>query len=154
MQSYGSRTDAVSGRFWDDVVALLGGIGLGIVVDLIAHATTPTTRVIHLWNLILLDGLRGPIIEGSFFRGCLLPVVARTTGPAISLAVTGHSSQHSTRSARCAVALLLGHGDRVWMDPNQIGLYRGIDSDARDIQCDSVLVPSLVDDRGGLNWSR
>jgi hypothetical protein len=51
-----------------------------------------------------------------------------------------------------AVALLLGHGDCVWMDQSQIGLHRGIDSNARDIQCDSVLC--LVDDRGGLNWSR
>jgi membrane protease YdiL (CAAX protease family) len=65
---------------------LVTGIGLGIGVDIIAHATTPTTHVIHLWNLILLDALLGPIIEESLFRGCLLPVVARTTGPTIGIA--------------------------------------------------------------------
>jgi membrane protease YdiL (CAAX protease family) len=70
------------------VAALAGGIGLGIGVDVIAHATTPTTHVIHLWNLILLDGLLGPIIEESLFRGCLLPVLARTTGPASAVLVT------------------------------------------------------------------
>ena len=70
------------------VAALLGGIGLGVGVDIIAHATTPTTHVIHMWNLILLDGLLGPIIEESLFRGYLLPVVARTTGPTIGIAVT------------------------------------------------------------------
>jgi len=70
------------------VAALVGGIGLGIGVDIIARATTPTTHVIHLWNLILLDGLLGPIIEESLFRGCLLPVVARTTGTTIGIAVT------------------------------------------------------------------
>src|SRR6266849_2686970 len=70
------------------VAALVGGIGLGIGVDIIAHATTPTTHVIHLWNLILLDTLLGPIIEESLFRGCLLPVVAGTTGPTIGIAGT------------------------------------------------------------------
>ena len=70
------------------VEALVGGIGLGIGVDIIARATTPTTHVIHLWNLILLDGLLGPIIEESLFRGCLLPVVARTTGPIIAVLAT------------------------------------------------------------------
>src|SRR5713101_1116658 len=70
------------------VAALVGGIGLGIGVDIIARATTPTTHVIHLWNLILLDGLLGSIIEESLFRGCLLPVVARTTGPIIAVLAT------------------------------------------------------------------
>lgn len=70
------------------VAALVGGIGFGIGVDIIAHATTPTTHVIHLWNLILIDGLLGPIIEESLFRGCLLPVVARSIGPTIGIAAT------------------------------------------------------------------
>ncbi len=70
------------------VAVLVGGIGLGIGVDIVAHATTRTTHVIHLWNLILLDGLLGPLIEESLFRGCLLPVVARMTGPTIGVAAT------------------------------------------------------------------
>jgi hypothetical protein len=53
------------------VAAVLGGIALGIGVDIIAHATTPTTHVIHFWNLVLLDGLLGPIIEEcSFVDAC------------------------------------------------------------------------------------
>ncbi len=56
------------------VAALVGGIGLGIGVDIIAHATTPTSHLIH--------------IEESLFRGCFLPVVARTTGPTIGIAAT------------------------------------------------------------------
>ncbi len=67
------------------VAALVGGLGLGIVVDVIAHATTANTHVIQLWNLILLDGMLGPIIEESFFRGCLLPVITRTTGPTLAV---------------------------------------------------------------------
>jgi hypothetical protein len=53
-----------------------------------------------------------------------------------------------------AMALLRDNGDRIWMDPSQIGIHRGIDSDARGIQCDSVLVPEVVDDRGGLHLSK
>ena len=68
------------------LAALLGGIGLGSGFDIIAHATTPTNHTIHLWNLILLGALLGPIIEESFFRGCLLPVISRTTGPTIAIA--------------------------------------------------------------------
>jgi len=48
-----------------------------------------------------------------------------------------------------AVALLLGDGNWLWVDPSQIGIHRGIDSDARDIQCHFVLVPSFVD-----GWAR
>jgi membrane protease YdiL (CAAX protease family) len=70
------------------VAALVSGIGLGIGVDIIAHATTSATHVIHFWNLILLDALLGPIIEESLFRGCLLPVVARTTRPTIGIVAT------------------------------------------------------------------
>jgi membrane protease YdiL (CAAX protease family) len=70
------------------VAALVAGTGLGIGIDIIAHATTPTTHVINFWNLILLDALLGPIIEESLFRGCLLPVVARRTGPTIGIATT------------------------------------------------------------------
>jgi len=137
------------------VAALVGGIGLGIGVDFIAHATTPTTHVIHMWNLILLDGLLGQIIEESLFRGCLLPVVARTTGPTIGIAVHGRTLRHipSNHHVR-AMALPLDDGDCVWMDPSQVGVYRGIDSDARDIQCDSVLEPGVVDDRRSLHLSR
>jgi len=47
------------------------------------------------------------------------------------------------------MAVILGHRDCFWMDPSQIGLHRGIDSDARDIHCDSILVPIFVNDRGG-----
>src|ERR1700756_4247356 len=64
----------------------LDRFSLGIGVGIIAHATTSTTHVIHFWNLILLDALLGPIIEESLFRGCLLPVVARTARPTIGVA--------------------------------------------------------------------
>lgn len=61
-------------------VALAGGIGLGMAVDFVARATTATSHFIHFTDLLLLDIVLGPLVEESFFRGCLLPVLARTMG--------------------------------------------------------------------------
>ena len=68
--------------------AILGGLGLGLVVDLIAHASAVVSHPIRLWDFILLDTCLGPLIEESFFRGCLLPVIARATGSAIAVVAT------------------------------------------------------------------
>jgi membrane protease YdiL (CAAX protease family) len=70
------------------VVALLGGIGIAVVVDFIAHVTTPANHLIQFWDLLLLDVLLGPVVEESFFRGYLLPVLARRTGPVIATLAT------------------------------------------------------------------
>ena len=70
------------------VAPLVGGIDLGIGVDAIALAAISIPHMIPFWDLIPLDALLGPIIEESLFRGCLLPIVARTTGPTVGIAVT------------------------------------------------------------------
>jgi membrane protease YdiL (CAAX protease family) len=65
--------------------ALVGGIGLATAVDLVARATTPTSHFIHIGDLLLLDILLGPFVEESFFRGRLLPVLARTMGLKVAI---------------------------------------------------------------------
>lgn len=70
------------------VVAVVGGVGLGMMVDFIARATTPTNHLIPFWDLLVLDVVLGPVVEESFFRGSLLPVLARTTGPVIATLAT------------------------------------------------------------------
>lgn len=70
------------------VVAVVGGIVIAVVVDFIAHVTTPANHLIRFWDLLLLDVLLGPVVEESFFRGCLLPVLARRTGPVIATLAT------------------------------------------------------------------
>jgi membrane protease YdiL (CAAX protease family) len=101
---HGRKAWILLGWSWPDrihlIAALVGGIGLGIVVDIVARATTPSTHVVHLWNLMLLDASLGPVIEESFFRGCLLPVVARATGPFIAILVTAvlFATLHPIRS--------------------------------------------------------
>jgi membrane protease YdiL (CAAX protease family) len=89
---HGSRVWVLLGwnrpSFFYLVVALVGGIAVAVVVDFIAHATTPANQVIRFRDLLLLDMLFGPVIEESFFRGCLLPVLARRTGPVIAMLAT------------------------------------------------------------------
>ena len=65
--------------------ALVSGIGLAAAVDFVARATTPTSHLIHIGDLLLLDVVLGPLVEESFFRGCVLPVLARTTGPKVAI---------------------------------------------------------------------
>lgn len=65
--------------------ALVGGIGLAMAVHFVARETTPTSHLIHLGDLLLLDVVLGPLVEESFFRGCVLPVLARTIGPKVAI---------------------------------------------------------------------
>lgn len=65
--------------------AVGGGVGLAAAVDLVARATTPTSHLIHIGDLLLLDIVLGPFVEESFFRGCLLPVLSRTVGPKFAI---------------------------------------------------------------------
>jgi hypothetical protein len=133
------------------IAALVDGIGLGIGVDIIANATISTTDVIHFWNLILVDALLGPVIEESLFRGCLLPIVAPRGRTDHGRHIHGRSFRHIPPDHDThAMALLRDDGDCAWVDPNQIGLHHSFGSDARDIQCDFVFVPSFVDRWGNL----
>ena len=81
--------------------ALVSGIGLATAVDFVAHVTTPTSRLIHLGDLLLLDVVLGPLVEESFFRGCVLPVLARTIGPKVAIlgAAVLFASLHPIRTA-------------------------------------------------------
>ena len=70
------------------LVALLGGISLasGVILYLrFRHQSTPPMTVM---DLLFLGLLLGPILEESFFRGCLLPLVAQTTGNVPAVIVT------------------------------------------------------------------
>ena len=49
------------------------------------HRSTPQ---IGLMELLFLGVLLGPILEESFFRGCLLPLLAQTTGKVVDVILT------------------------------------------------------------------
>jgi len=67
------------------LIALIGGVGLAICTDVVARATTPASHLIRFGDLLVLGTLLGPLLEESFFRGCLLPVLTRTAGPKLAI---------------------------------------------------------------------
>jgi membrane protease YdiL (CAAX protease family) len=62
------------------VVALLGGILLAAGVALYLRFRNQSTPTVPIVELLVLDIALGPILEESFFRGCLLPLLAQTIG--------------------------------------------------------------------------
>jgi membrane protease YdiL (CAAX protease family) len=70
------------------LVALIAGILMGSGVALYLRFRNQSTPHMGLMELLLLALLLGPILEESLFRGCLLPVLAQTTGSGIAVIVT------------------------------------------------------------------
>lgn len=62
------------------VVALLGGFLLAAAVALYLRFRNQSTPPIPLVELLALGVMLGPILEESLFRGCLLPILAKTAG--------------------------------------------------------------------------
>jgi len=62
------------------VVGLIAGMFLASGVAFYLRFRNQSTPQIGLMELLLLAVLLGPILEESFFRGCLLPLLAQTTG--------------------------------------------------------------------------
>jgi membrane protease YdiL (CAAX protease family) len=81
--------------------ALISGVGLATMVEVVARASTPTSHLIHISHLLLLDIMLGPVVEESFFRGCLVPVLARTAGPKFAIlgAAVLFASLHPLKTA-------------------------------------------------------
>ena len=70
------------------VVALLGGISLALGVALYLHFRSHSTPPMAIVELLVLGVVLGPILEESVFRGCLLPVLAQTTGNLAAVILT------------------------------------------------------------------
>jgi membrane protease YdiL (CAAX protease family) len=66
-------------------IALVGGVILAVPVVLFLHGAKWSMPPIRFGDLVLLGALLGPALEESFFRGCLLPVVARTVGVPLAM---------------------------------------------------------------------
>ena len=82
-------------------IGLIGGVVAGISVGLVTHfrhEAIPSTSTI---DFLVLGFFLGPILEESVFRGCLLPVLARTLGSTASVVATAvlFSAFHGPRDA-------------------------------------------------------
>lgn len=62
------------------VVALLGGILLAGAVTFVARSSGIPAPFAIGWQIVALSATIGPVLEESFFRGCLFPLMARTMG--------------------------------------------------------------------------
>jgi membrane protease YdiL (CAAX protease family) len=70
------------------VVALLGGISLASGVVLYFHFRNQSAPPMAVMQMLFLGLLLGPILEESLFRGCVLPLLAQTTGSGTAVILT------------------------------------------------------------------
>lgn len=70
------------------LIALLGGVALAMPVVLFVRWAAWLMPPIRLLDLAVLGAFLGPALEESFFRGCLLPVLGRTAGVPVAIALS------------------------------------------------------------------
>jgi membrane protease YdiL (CAAX protease family) len=70
------------------VIALLGGASLSSGVALYLRFRGHSQPSMPIGELLVLGVVLGPILEESVFRGCLLPVLAQTTGNLAAVILT------------------------------------------------------------------
>jgi membrane protease YdiL (CAAX protease family) len=69
-------------------VALAAGIAFALGITFFTHLRRQVMPTIPVIDFLVLGLFLGPILEESLFRGCLLPVVARTFGRVFAVIAT------------------------------------------------------------------
>lgn len=77
----------ITGSWWL-AAAVAGGLVMAIAVALVVRRTYSLVPKIGFGDGILLAVVLAPLLEESFFRGCLLPVVSRSLGPVAAVVLT------------------------------------------------------------------
>ena len=70
------------------IVGLIVGVLLAAGMVLYLHCCHRSAPQVGLIELLFLGVLLGPVLEESFFRGCLLPLLAQTAGNVGSVILT------------------------------------------------------------------
>lgn len=116
------------------VVALTAGILLASGVALYLRFRNQSTSPMPLVELLVLGFVLGPILEESLFRGCLLPILAKTIGkvPGVILTAILFALFHQPST----LAQWVSYHDRtcVWLDPRGIALHDCRGSHACNLQ--------------------
>lgn len=83
-------------------LAALIGVLFGLGVSLPSHLPSREISLIPIWTFVLLSTTLGPFLEESFFRGCVLPLVARSAGAILAILATAilFAVLHQPRSLR------------------------------------------------------
>ena len=71
------------------VTAVIVGPSFAAGIAMYLHFRNQFTTPIPIGELLILCLVLGPILEESFFRGCLLPVLALSTGTVPAVIITG-----------------------------------------------------------------
>ena len=97
-------------------------------------------------ELLLLALLLGPVLEESFFRGCLLPLLAQTTGKVVAVVLTAFLFALFHQPADLAHwVFLTATGLAYGWTPSGIRLDRGGDDHAdRNLQSGSVSLHNVL----------
>ena len=70
------------------IVAPLLGVLLAAGVSIYLRLRGQSTPTVPLVEIVILGLVLGPILDESFFRGCLLPVLAHTVGKSFAVVLT------------------------------------------------------------------
>ena len=70
------------------LAASLAGVLLAGTVTLIVRSSNIPAPLLAGWKIAALAATLGPILEESFFRGCLLPLIGRTLGSPAAVILT------------------------------------------------------------------
>ncbi len=83
-------------------LAALIGVLLGLGVSVPSPLPSREISLIPIWTFVLLSTTLGPFLEESFFRGCVLPLVARSAGTILAILATAilFAVFHQPRSLR------------------------------------------------------
>jgi membrane protease YdiL (CAAX protease family) len=127
------------------LAASLAGVLLAGTVTLIVRSSNIPAPLLAGWKIAALAATLGPILEESFFRGCLLPLIGRTLGSPAAVILTAllFAFFHQPLTVlHCAC--FASQWYCLWVDARCLKIHHGAGAHPRRPQPDPLRVPKLV----------